>query len=104
MILESRSTDERPPKDPFKFRSLLVLGLATSVDALAVGLTLALLDVPLVAAVAVIGLVTFALVVPAVHAGARLGSRLAHRAEFVGGFVLVAVGARILAEHLSGAA
>jgi putative Mn2+ efflux pump MntP len=104
MIHASRSAGGRPPKDPFDLRSLMVLGFATSIDALAVGLTLSLLDVPLAAAVAVIGLVTFALCVPAVHAGARLGSRLAHRAEFVGGVVLVAIGARILLEHLSGAA
>ena len=104
MILESFGADERPPKAPFSLRSLLLLGFATSVDALAVGLTLSLLDVPLVAAVAVIGGITFALCVPAVHMGARLGTKLAHRAEFVGGVVLVAIGARILIEHLSGAA
>ena len=84
--------------------NLLLLGIATSIDALAVGLTLSLLDIPVGIAVAVIGGVTFALCVPAVRMGARLGTRLAHRAEFVGGVVLVAIGARILIEHLSGAA
>ena len=105
MIVESRATDEaRIPGDPFSPRRLLLLGLATSVDALAVGLTLALIDVPLVVAVALIGGITFALCLPAVHLGARLGTRLAHRAEFVGGVVLIAIGARILIEHLSGGA
>ena len=105
MILESRSKDdERPQGNPFAWKSLLLLGLATSVDALAVGLTLALIGIPVGVAVAVIGGITFALCVPAVHMGARLGTRLAHRAEFVGGVVLVAIGARILIEHLSGAA
>ena len=105
MILESFSGDEEKPEgNPFALRSLLLLGLATSVDALAVGLTLALIDVPLPWAVALIGGVTFALCVPAVKLGARLGSRLAHRAELVGGVVLVAIGAKILIEHLSGAA
>jgi putative Mn2+ efflux pump MntP len=82
----------------------MVLGLATSVDALAVGLTLAILDVPMPIAVAVIGLTTFALCVPAVHMGARLGLRFTRQAEFVGGAVLIAIGTRILIEHLSGAA
>jgi putative Mn2+ efflux pump MntP len=105
MILESFAKDEeRIEGDPFAFRRLVLLGFATSVDALAVGLSLALIDVPLGLAVAVIGGVTLALCVPAVHLGARLGSRLAHRAELVGGLVLVAIGARILIDHLSGAA
>lgn len=105
MILESRSQEEeRPRGDPFAWKRLVVLGFATSIDALAVGLTLSLLGVPLVPAVALIGGTTFALCVPAVHMGARLGNQLAHRAEFVGGVVLVAIGARILIEHLSGAA
>ena len=105
MILESRSPgEERPRGDPFAWKRLVLLGFATSIDALAVGLTLSLLGVPLALAVALIGGTTFALCVPAVHMGARLGSRLAHRAEFVGGVVLVAIGARVLIEHLSGAA
>jgi len=105
MIWESRAADEgRRKGNPFAWRSLLLLGFATSIDALAVGLTLALIDVPLAWAVTVIGGVTFALCVPAVHMGARLGMRLAHRAEFVGGLVLIAIGAKILADHLTGAA
>ena len=105
MILESFSVaEDKPVADPFGWRRLLLLGFATSIDALAVGLTFSLLDVPVVVAVAVMGVVTFALCLPAVHMGARLGSRLAHRAEFVGGVVLVAIGTHILIEHLSGAA
>ena len=97
---QRRSGEPRVEGDPFAPRRLLVRGLATSIDALAVGLTLALIDVPFVLAVAVIGLTTFVLCVPAVHMGARLGSRFAHRAELAGGIVLVAIGARILWEHL----
>ena len=103
MILESRAEGEEKRRgNPFAWRSLMLLGLATSVDALAVGLTLALIDVPLAWAVTVIGGVTFALCVPAVHMGARLGMRLAHRAEFVGGVVLIAIGTNILIQHLWG--
>jgi putative Mn2+ efflux pump MntP len=105
MIFEARSKDEAAPAgNPFAPRRLLVLGFATSIDALAVGLTLALLDAPPALSIAILGIVTFALCLPAVHMGARLGTRLAHRAEFAGGIVLVAIGAKILTDHLSGAA
>lgn len=81
MIVESRSAgdESRRAGNPFSARSLAVLGIATSVDALAVGLSLAILDVPPVAAIAVIGLATFVLCLPAVMLGARLGARFAHR-------------------------
>jgi putative Mn2+ efflux pump MntP len=104
MIVESFGGEERLEGDPFGTKRLLLLGVATSVDALAVGLTLSLIDLPLALSAGVIGLVTFALCLPAVHMGARLGTRLAHRAELVGGVVLVAIGANILYEHLTGAA
>jgi putative Mn2+ efflux pump MntP len=102
MIAQSFGIDEaRPRADPFSFRSLLVLGLATSLDAAAVGLTLSMLEFPIVASVALIGAVTFALCVPAVRLGSRLGSAFAHRAELAGGIVLIAIGVKILAEHLA---
>jgi len=81
-----------------------VLGIATSIDALAVGLSLAMIGFPPAISVAVIGLATFLLCLPAVRLGARLGSAFAHRAEFAGGAILIAIGAKILIEHLSGAA
>jgi len=106
MIVESRSArdDERKDPNPFAARALLLLGIATSVDALAVGLSLAIIRVPPLAAVLVIGAVTFLLCVPAVRLGAKLGAAFAHRAEFAGGAILIAIGAKILIEHLSGAA
>lgn len=106
MILESRSSaeEEKPPSNPFAWRTLLLLGFATSIDALAVGLTLAIIDIALLLAVTVIGLTTFVLCVPAVRMGAKLGLRFTRRAEFIGGAVLIAIGTRILIEHLSGAA
>jgi len=104
MIFESFGGGEKLEGDPFGTRRLLLLGFATSVDALAVGLTLSLIDLALALSVAVIGLVTFALCLPAVHMGARLGTRLASRAELIGGLVLIAIGGHILYEHLSGAA
>jgi putative Mn2+ efflux pump MntP len=87
--------------NPFQWRRLLVLGVATSLDAAAVGLTLALIDVPLLASVAIIGGVTFVLCVPAVRLGGRLGEAFAHRAELAGGIVLILIGCKILGDHLS---
>lgn len=105
MIVESRGGEEkREPGNPFAARRLAILGVATSVDALAVGLSLAMIEVPPAAAIAVIGLTTFVLCVPSVLLGVRLGSRFAHRAEFAGGAILIAIGAKILVEHLGGAA
>ncbi|HUP29447.1 MAG TPA: manganese efflux pump MntP family protein [Usitatibacter sp.] len=104
MIVESRRPAEAPPPDPFGARSLAILGFATSIDALAVGLSLAMLDFPWMLAVAIIGATTFILCLPAARLGARLGQGLARRAECVGGLVLIAIGMRILIEHLSGAA
>jgi len=104
MILESRGGDEAQRGNPFAIRKLLVLGIATSIDALAVGLSLAMIGFPPAISVAVIGLATFLLCLPAVRLGARLGSAFAHRAEFAGGAILIAIGAKILIEHLSGAA
>jgi len=101
MIKESLDADAPCSPEPFATRRLILLGLATSVDALAVGLTLALIDVPFAFSIAVIGLVTFMLCVPAVHAGARLGSRFAKGAEAAGGIVLIAIGCRILWQHLA---
>jgi manganese efflux pump family protein len=106
MIAQSRSSADssRATGNPFSARSLALLGVATSVDALAVGLSLAMIEFPPAAAIAVIGFTTFVLCLPAVLLGARLGARFAHRAEFAGGAILIALGARILIEHLRGAA
>lgn len=102
MIKEAFEHDpERPRAHPFAWRSLLVLGVATSLDAAAVGLTLPLMEVPIVASVAIIGIVTFVLCMPAVRLGCTLGTRFAHRAELAGGLVLIAIGLKILLEHLA---
>jgi putative Mn2+ efflux pump MntP len=79
---------------------LLVLSVATSIDALAVGISSALLDVDIVAAVVLIGLVTCALSFGGVVLGQRAGSRFRGPAEIAGGLVLIAIGTRILLQHL----
>lgn len=90
--------DERGP--PFAVTAVLVLGVATSIDAFAAGLTLPLLEVPPPWAVATIGVVTAALSALGLFAGRRLGAMLGRRLEVVGGLALILVGARILMSHL----
>lgn len=80
-------------------RRLLVLGFATSVDAAAVGVSFAMLEVSILQAVLVIGLITLVLSFAAVLIGHRVGVRFRRPAELIGGLVLIAIGARILLEH-----
>ena len=81
-------------------QELLVLSVATSIDALAVGISSALLDVDISAAVLVIGVVTCVLTFAGVVLGQRVGARWRGPAEVAGGLVLIAIGTRILLQHL----
>lgn len=89
------------PDDPFAPRLMLLLAIATSVDAFAVGITLPLLDAPLLLSLATIGLTTALLSVAGLHAGRRFGALLGPRLDLIGGLVLIGLGVKILAEHLS---
>ena len=79
---------------------MLPLALATSIDALAVGITFAFLKVTIVPAVSFIGLVTFTLSVAGVLIGNLFGARFKSKAEFTGGIILVCLGLKILLQHL----
>lgn len=81
-------------------RELLVLSVATSIDALAVGISLAFLDVNIVAAATLIGVVTALLSLAGVVIGQRAGARFRRPAEVVGGLVLIGIGLKILFDHL----
>jgi putative Mn2+ efflux pump MntP len=82
------------------WRELLVLAVATSIDALAVGISFAFLDVDVLAAAGLIALVTFVVCLAGVYVGSRAGARLRGPAEVAGGLVLIAIGLRILLDHL----
>lgn len=84
--------------------TLALTGLATSIDAMAVGVGLAFVQVPILVVAGVIGLCTFTMVTLGVMLGRALGAVIGRRAELVGGVILIIVGAAILYEHLSGAA
>ena len=88
--------------DPTRGWRLVALSVATSLDAMAVGLSFAMLGVSIWMPSVVIGLVTAALSAAGMLLGARLGARLGQRLRSVGGLVLVAIGVQILASHLRG--
>ena len=84
--------------------TLAVAGLATSIDAMAVGIGLAFADVRIAVVAIVIGLCTFTMVTLGIMLGRALGAIIGKRAEIAGGVILIVVGSAILYEHLSGAA
>jgi putative Mn2+ efflux pump MntP len=79
---------------------LLVLAVATSIDALAVGLSLAFLRSPIVVPVIVIGVVSFVLSFAGVYIGEKFGHFFENKIEIAGGLILIAIGAKILVEHM----
>ena len=93
-------TDEEDGYSRLGLRELLVLGVATSIDALAVGLSLAFVPVNIVLAVTVIGVTTFCFSLLGVRLGQRSGTRFGTAAEVVGGVVLIGIGLHVLVEHL----
>lgn len=100
MIYESRQIEEELENEVLQGKELLVAGLATSIDALAVGVTLSMLGGSVYVAAAIIGAVTFLFCIPAFFLGSRLGEHFESHAELVGGLVLVGIGVKILLEHL----
>lgn len=86
--------------DPTKGWSLVILSVATSIDALAVGLSLAVLNVQIWYPAVVIGLVAGAFTAVGLHLGGRFGELLGRRMEIVGGVILILIGVKILVEHL----
>lgn len=85
---------------PLDIRELLVMAVATSIDALAVGITFAFLGTPILEASLIIGITTFVICVIGVYVGNLFGSRYKRRASVVGGMILILLGIKILLEHL----
>lgn len=100
MIREGVKGDEEDCDPSLSFGVMLMLAVATSIDALAVGITFAFLNVPILAAVAFIGVITFAISALGVKAGNVFGVRYKSKAEIFGGVVLILIGSKILLEHL----
>ncbi len=106
MIQEALSKDDddveavQDEKEMLSFKNMSVLAIATSIDALAVGITLAFLQVDIVPAVTFIGIVTFILSMIGVKIGNVFGTKYKSKAELAGGIILIFMGVKILLEHI----
>lgn len=102
MVKEARSDDEEAGADnsSFAFKTMLLLAVATSIDALAVGVSFAFLSVNIGAAVSFIGVITFVLSMVGVKVGSLFGAKYKSKAELAGGIILILMGLKILLEHL----
>lgn len=100
MIREAVWGDEESHTSDFGLKTMLLMAIATSIDALAVGISLAFLGVNIWVSAAVIGIVTLLLSGVGVYLGSLFGSRLGTKAGIVGGIILIAIGLKILIEHL----
>lgn len=95
-----KNAEEDPCDLVVNYQELFLLAVATSIDALAAGITFAFLDTPILLAVAVIGGITFGISFAGVIIGQLFGSRFKTKAEYFGGGVLILIGLKILLEHL----
>lgn len=100
MIRESTKKEEEGINDKIDFKTMLILAIATSIDALAVGITFAFFEVNLFLAITIIGIITFGLSILGVLIGNKFGSKFENKAELAGGIILILIGLKILLEHL----
>lgn len=100
-VSEKDGEDEVEQMDPpLDIKEMFILAVATSIDALAVGITFAFLNYPIVEAITIIGITTFVISIIGVYVGNFFGSKYKKRAEIVGGVILILLGVKILLEHL----
>ncbi|MBE0461507.1 MAG: manganese efflux pump [Candidatus Aminicenantes bacterium] len=102
MIYESSKMGSNEKKiDPLNVYVLFILSIATSIDALAVGLSLSFLNVPIALPAIIIGVVAFLLSLVGVYIGNRIGHFFERKIEIIGGVILIGIGVKILIEHLT---
>ena len=100
MIKEAFSNETEDENDNVDFKTMIVLAIATSIDALAVGITFAFFEINLLLAISIIGITTFIISLLGVKIGNKFGSKYESKAEIAGGIVLILMGLKILLEHL----
>lgn len=100
MIKEALGKESENSNDKVDFKTMIVLAIATSIDALAVGITFAFLKTEILSAVTMIGIITFILSLIGVKIGNKFGDKYEKKAEFLGGVILILIGVKILIEHL----
>jgi len=100
MIYEATQNEEDECFDPCCTRTAMTMGLATSIDAMAVGISLSFLHVDMLEAAIVIGVTTFIFSLTGIYIGKQIGCYLKKSAEIVGGIILIIIGVKICIEHL----
>ncbi|MBQ2836398.1 MAG: manganese efflux pump [Clostridia bacterium] len=100
MLKEAFGNDSENYNDNVDFKSMVVLAIATSIDALAIGITFAFLQVNITLAPLLIGIITFIICIIGVKIGNKFGDKYERKAETVGGLILILMGIKILLEHL----
>jgi manganese efflux pump family protein len=100
MIYDSTKRENENGEDKLRLHTLLTLAVATSIDALMVGLSFAFLQTSLIEPILLIGLITFSLSMVGFYFGCGLGRVFGNRIKILGGLILIAIGVRILIEHL----
>lgn len=100
MIKESFNKEDDKKNDSVDFKNMIVLAIATSIDALAIGITFAFFKINLLLAICIIGVITFGLSLLGVKIGNKFGDKFQNKAEIMGGIILIIIGLKILLEHL----
>ncbi len=100
MLKEAYSNNEEDENDKLDFKTMIVLAIATSIDALAIGITFAFFEINIIKAISVIGFLTFTISSFGVIIGNKFGHKFQGKAEIIGGIILILIGLKILIEHL----
>ncbi len=100
MIYDSTKKDSEKNEETLRLHSILILAIATSIDALMVGLSFAFLDTSILEPILVIGIVTFSLSVIGFFFGCGLGRVFGNKIKIIGGLILIVIGLKILLEHI----
>ena len=101
MIFDSFKTEDDKKMNPFLFKVVVLMGLATSIDALIVGVSLAFIEINIYQSVVIIGIVTFLAAMIGMLLGKSANGKLGKRVEIIGGLILFGIGLKILIEHLA---
>ena len=100
MLKDARSKEEMQIKEDYSFKTMLIMAIATSIDALAVGVSLAFIEVNIWTVTALIGIITLLLSMTGLKIGSIFGNRYKSSAEIIGGIVLIFMGVKIIFTHL----
>lgn len=100
MLKEAYCNNDEDENDNLDFKTMIVLAIATSIDALAIGITFAFFEINIIKAISIIGFLTFTISSVGVIIGNKFGHKFQGKAEVIGGIILIIIGIKILIEHL----